>query len=94
MNKVTQLPEMLFQMSDAARSVVQKLIDDADLHEMRQKLARLGENCKSLLMMFAEGFSDKEIATAMQYNSADVVKTSRLRCLQKLRVAYSAMKKS
>ena len=38
--------------------------------------------------MFADGYNDKEIATAMEYKTADVVKTSRLRCLDKLRQLY------
>jgi RNA polymerase sigma-70 factor (ECF subfamily) len=39
--------------------------------------------------MFAEGFSDKEIAAAMNYKTPEVVKTSRLRCMQKLRETYT-----
>jgi len=35
--------------------------------------------------MFEDGVSDKEIAEALAYNNAAVVKTTRLRCLEKLR---------
>jgi RNA polymerase sigma-70 factor (ECF subfamily) len=51
-------------------------------------LNELGENCRQLLMNWAEGLSDKQIAASMTYKSADVVKTSRLRCLEKLRQSY------
>jgi RNA polymerase sigma factor (sigma-70 family) len=93
-NRTPELPDMLMYLSDDAKSVVQKLVEAADVEELLAKLQRLGENCRSLLIMFADGFSDKEIAINMEYNSADVVKTSRLRCLQKLRMAYSTMKKT
>ena len=42
-------------------------------------------SCISLI----QGFSDKEIAAVMKYKSPDVVKTSRLRCLEKLRHLYN-----
>ncbi len=92
-NRVTDLPEPLLQLSDNTKSIVQKLIERFDILDMQQKLERLGDACKSMLMMFAEGYSDKIIADTMHYNSADVVKTSRLRCLQKLRQAYNLVKK-
>jgi RNA polymerase sigma-70 factor (ECF subfamily) len=80
-------------LSDDTKSVVQKLIERFELDEMQQRLDKLGEACRSMLMMFAEGLSDKLIAEALHYHSADVVKTSRLRCLQKLRQAYAIVKK-
>jgi RNA polymerase sigma factor (sigma-70 family) len=92
-NRSTALPEGMFELlSDNAKSILQTLIERFDLDEMQQKLEKLGESCRSMLMMFAEGYSDKLIAEALHYNSADVVKTSRLRCLQKLRQAYAIIK--
>ena len=92
-NRATDLPESMFELlSDNAKSILQKLIERFDFDEMKQKLEKLGESCRSMLMMFAEGYSDKLIAEALHYNSADVVKTSRLRCLQKLRQAYAIIK--
>jgi DNA-binding NarL/FixJ family response regulator len=35
--------------------------------------------------MFEDGLTDKEIAQELSYNNAAVVKTTRLRCLEKLR---------
>jgi RNA polymerase sigma-70 factor (ECF subfamily) len=92
-NRATGLPDSMFELlSDNAKSILQTLIERFDFNDMQQKLEKLGESCRSMLMMFAEGYSDKLIAEALHYNSADVVKTSRLRCLQKLRQAYAMIK--
>jgi RNA polymerase sigma factor (sigma-70 family) len=80
--------DMLNNLSDAAKGIVQQLAEKTDWETLRKKLNELGENCRQLLMNWAEGLSDKQIAAAMTYKSADVVKTSRLRCLEKLRQSY------
>jgi RNA polymerase sigma-70 factor (ECF subfamily) len=87
-NHTTALDNMMTQLSDTAKSVVQQIIEQTDFDEMKRKLTELGENCRALLIMFAEGYADKEIAVSMEYKSAEVVKTSRLRCLEKLRKMY------
>ena len=63
-------------------------MEKADKDLVKQKLKEVGESCRQLLLRWAEGLSDKEIAIAMEYKTADVVKTSRLRCLEKLRQLY------
>ena len=83
------ISDMLEKISDPAKTVIQQLIDKNDAELLTTKLNETGENCRQLLMMFAEGLTDKEIATFMKYKSADVVKTSRLRCLDKLRQLYN-----
>jgi RNA polymerase sigma-70 factor (ECF subfamily) len=88
-NRTIDLPDTLMQLSDTAKSIVQQLVDKVDLEDMRRRVAGIGETCKTLLTMFAEGYSDKEIAAAMNYKTPEVVKTSRLRCMQKLRETYS-----
>jgi RNA polymerase sigma-70 factor (ECF subfamily) len=75
-------------ISDGARSVIQKLIDQADWKLLREKLTQLEEKCRQLLMYWGDNYSDREIASLLQYKTADVVKTSRLRCLEKLRRLY------
>jgi RNA polymerase sigma factor (sigma-70 family) len=94
-NRVHQtesVSDMLTRISDAAKTVIQQLIEKNDFELLKAKLDEIGENCKQLLEMFSEGFNDKEIATFMEYKSADVVKTSRLRCLEKLRRLYNDKK--
>jgi DNA-directed RNA polymerase specialized sigma24 family protein len=75
-------------ISDNARSIVQKLIDKADWSLLREKLKELEEKCRQLLMYWADNYSDKEIASFLNYKTADVVKTSRLRCMERLRKLY------
>lgn len=87
-HRTSPVNEMLLEMSDTAKSVVQHLIDKVDLDELRKKLEELGEKCRTLLGLFAEGYSDKEIAVVAGYKTAEVTKTSRLRCLEKLRQLY------
>jgi RNA polymerase sigma factor (sigma-70 family) len=87
-HQTTSISEMFFQISDSAKSVVQKLIEKNDWDLLKQRLNELGENCKQLLLFSANGNTDKEIAVTLGYKTSDVVKTSRLRCLEKLRQLY------
>jgi RNA polymerase sigma factor (sigma-70 family) len=90
-NKVHQtasIGDMLFQLSDTGKSIIQKLIEKSDWDMLKQKLSELGDTCRQLLTLSADGYNDKEISTIMEYKTADVVKTSRLRCLEKLRQLY------
>lgn len=82
------LPDMLLHMADTAKSVIQEMMERTDKELVKQRLKEIGGNCRQLLLQWAEGFSDKEIAETMEYKTADVVKTSRLRCLEKLRQLY------
>ena len=52
---------------------------------LRERLNQLGEKCRELLLFFEDGFTDKDIAEKMNYNSPAVVKTTRLRCIERLR---------
>jgi len=88
-HRTESISELLFQISDSARSVVQKLIDKTDWNLLRSRMNEMGENCRQLLGLWSESYSDKEIASIMEYKTADVVKTSRLRCLEKLRQLYT-----
>ena len=82
------ITDMFHQLSDNSRSVIQKLIDKTDWDLLKQRLQEIGENCRQLLTLFSIGHSDREIAGMLEYKTADVVKTSRLRCLEKLRKLY------
>jgi DNA-directed RNA polymerase specialized sigma24 family protein len=79
------IENMTARLPDKARNVVQHLIDKANRIDLAMHIEQLGEKCKQLLLLFEDGYSDREIAEQMAYNSADVVKTSRLRCLEKIR---------
>jgi RNA polymerase sigma-70 factor (ECF subfamily) len=82
------ISDRLMLLSDSTRSVVQKMIDKADWNLLREKLKELEEKCRQLLTYWGDNYSDKEIASLLNYKTADVVKTSRLRCLERLRKLY------
>ncbi len=91
--QTTPVSDMLEMISDPAKTVVQQLIEKNDGELLKAKLNEIGDNCKQLLLLYADGFNDKEIAELMEYKTADVVKTSRLRCLDKLRQLYNNKKR-
>ena len=84
--------QLLSNLSDSAKSIVQRMVDRSDLEVLKTRLNELGENCRKMLALFADGYTDKEIAVAMDYKTAEVVKTSRLRCLERLRQSYNLLK--
>ena len=83
--KTMEIPDLMNQLPDAARNAVNKMIENQQVQALRESLEKIGARCKDLLLLFEEGYSDKEIATQLDYNNAAVVKTTRLRCLDKLR---------
>ncbi|MEO6550635.1 MAG: sigma-70 family RNA polymerase sigma factor [Ferruginibacter sp.] len=87
-HQTSSISDMLLMVADSAKTVIQQLIEKTDLDILKNKIKELGDNCRQLLAMFADGYNDKEIAVFMEYKTADVVKTSRLRCLDKLRQLY------
>ena len=82
------ISDVLYQLSDETKLVIDELAGKTDMDLLKRKLGELGENCKQMLLYRADGINDKQIAVQMAYKSADVVKTSRLRCLEKLRNLY------
>ena len=88
-HRTQSMDDLISQLSDPAKSVIQRLSEKTDWELLREKLLAVGDNCRQMLMQWADGFSDKEIAQSMGYKTADVVKTSRLRCLEKLRQLYN-----
>jgi len=89
MNRTQSITDKLLHLSDKARSVVQLLIEKADWSLLKERLNQLSDDCRKMLLLWADDHSDKEIAAEMEYKTADVVKTSRLRCLEKLRRLYN-----
>lgn len=83
-----ELDPSLLQIPDETRTAIQQLIALHDADRLRERLRMLGNKCQSMLLAWASGYSDEDIAAQQQYNSAAVAKTSRLRCLDKLRELY------
>ena len=84
-HQTASISSLIMELPDRARDAVQQLITKNDRNLMWQKLQEIGEKCRQMLLLFEDNYSDKEIAALMQYSSADVVKTSRLRCIEKLK---------
>lgn len=84
-NQAMPIDSLLYELPDQARTVVQQILLKEQRQHLMQKLIELGDKCRQVLLFFEDGYSDKEIAGFMEYNSADVVKTSRLRCLERLK---------
>ncbi len=78
-HRTIAFPDILVHVADSAKNILQEMMERTDLDLVKQKLNQLGENCRQILWQWAEGYSDKEIAEALEYKTADVVKTSRLR---------------
>jgi len=91
MNRTLSIDEELFRLSDKSRSIVQTLIEKADWKMLKNRLEQFGDDCRKMLLLWADSYSDREIAVVMEYKTANVVKTSRLRCLGKLRQLYNAV---
>lgn len=87
-NRSEAISDRLILLSDMAKSALQKLIDKTDWDLLKEKMNELEEKCKRLLSYWSDNYNDKEIAGVLNYKTADVVKTSRLRCLEKLRKLY------
>ncbi len=87
-NRTNPINEELLRFSDKSRSILQLMIEKTDWRMLKARIAQLGEDCNKMLLLWAENYSDKEIAVVMEYKTASVVKTSRLRCLTKLRQLY------
>jgi RNA polymerase sigma-70 factor (ECF subfamily) len=82
------LDDLLIPVPDTQRTALADLIRQQDHQRIRQLLTRIGERCQEILTLWSEGFSDREIALQYHYNTDGVAQTTRLRCLEKLRVMY------
>ena len=90
-NRGQAIDEALFRLTDKSRSILQTLIEKADWKVLKERLTQIGDDCRNMLLLWADSYSDKEIAVLLEYKTANVVKTSRLRCLAKLRQLYHAV---
>lgn len=88
-HQAVDISDHLFALPDDARNIVQQLVIRSDVDDLKKRLAELGENCRKMLLWSADGYSDKEISEMLQFKTAGVAKTSRLRCMDRLRQLYS-----
>jgi RNA polymerase sigma factor (sigma-70 family) len=88
-NKTDSFTEVLHNLSDPAKSVIQVLIEQTDMNLLKKNIKDLGNKCRELLELFLDGCRDATIAQKLSYSSADVVRTSRGRCVDRLRQLYN-----
>ena len=84
-HKTMPVADAMNQLPDNAKNVIEKLVTNELKAKVKSQLELIGQKCKELLLMFEDGLTDKEIAEILSYSNAAVVKTTRLRCLDKLR---------
>ncbi len=84
-NLGSSVDEHLYRLQDDTRSVIEDLMEQHDTGLLWKCLEELGEKCRQMIRSWSEGIADRQIALELGYQSAEVVKTSRLRCLEKLR---------
>ena len=84
MHQSVGAPALLSYLPESARNAIEKLIDQERVITIRQHLETIGEKCKEVLLMHADGYNDQQIADQLAYSNAAVVKTTRLRCREKL----------
>ncbi|MBS1745490.1 MAG: sigma-70 family RNA polymerase sigma factor [Bacteroidetes bacterium] len=84
-HKTMPVADTMNQLPDFTRNIVEKLMTSELKENVQRHLETLGAKCKEILLLFEDGWSDKDIAEQLSYNSAAVAKTTRLRCLDKLR---------
>ena len=88
-NRVQQtlaLDDTFLALPDPARSMVDQLSRQDEVHELRRQLGKLSTKTRTLLLAWGEGYSDEELAQQLGYRSAAVAKTIRLRSLHQLRL--------
>ncbi len=84
-HRASPLPDMLNLLPDGAKSIVEGMMTRELKEKVKAQLESIGEKCKEILLLYEEGFTDKEIAEQLTYNNSAVAKTTRLRCLDKLK---------
>ena len=87
-NRGAAIDDYLLILADESRNIIDRLIEQYDTELLQRRINELGEKCRKMILAWGEGFMDQEIAQDLGYQSGAVVKTSRLRCLDKLRKSY------
>ena len=84
-HRTIEINESQFCVTNLEMAADENYTNSSRHEAVKQKLHLLSDSSRQMLLLFAEGYTDKEIAGLMSFKNADVVKTSRLRSLKKLR---------
>jgi len=86
------LDAYLEAIPDGQQDILRHLCAKYEVASLKRRIQLMDGRCKQIILAWGEGYQDKEIATDMGYQSAAVAKTSRLRCLEKLKKSYQTVK--
>jgi RNA polymerase sigma-70 factor (ECF subfamily) len=73
------IEDFVLMMADGSKNILQELISESEIKILKTKISQLGDKCQQMV-----------VAWSLGYQTANVAKTSRLRCLDKLRELYRA----
>jgi len=90
--KTADISSLVAMLPDKTGNALQQLSEKYQRCQILEKLNEIGEKCKSILLRFVDGYNDNEIAEMMAYNSPDVARTTRLRCVEKLKQIVTGSK--
>lgn len=78
-------PDVLTNVYVDKKDLMEGLVNREYMNTVKEQLQTMGEKCREVLLLFEDDYTDKEIAEKMGYVSSAVAKTTRLRCLEKLK---------
>jgi len=81
---------MLNNVSDSSKTLLEQLMSKYNSQVLKEKLTKLSGNCCQLLKLWIDGYSSQEIQEMLGFKRGDVVKTTRLRCIEKLKDLYKS----
>lgn len=92
MHEAENLDGYLEVLPDESKDIVQRLTEHYEVAALKRRIQLMDDKCRQIIEAWGEGYHDREIAKEMGYQSAAVAKTSRLRCLDKLKKSYLYVK--
>ena len=85
-HQTVSIDELQLHIFDNTRTILEELIQKSERELINEHLTKLCHRSQRILQLSAEGYSDEEIAMQLKFKTGKVVKTSRLRCIKKLRM--------
>ena len=87
-NETHSMQDWVLALPDDTKNALQELISKHEINVLKDKVELLSEKCQQMLMAWGEVYPDSKIAHELGYQTANVAKVSRLRCLDKLKELY------
>lgn len=87
-----ELDHYLELLPDGQQDTMRQLCEKYEVAILKRRIQLMDDRCRQIISAWGDGYHDKEIAEELGYQSAAVAKTSRLRCLEKLKKSYQTVK--